>query len=171
VSADDLRSHAFVRGAGLNFQHRGERLTRFSLRRMRVAVCPERLKHDIANTNSQPQLAPYGRALWQIDAIKTCPTRDLALVTIAEDMTPGQMHDFTHHAAPALAGLDHLIGQAERRRPTGLEIYVLTRLGGERRSPYLDSLDLFVAIKTCELLGAVDLFGRTANLNRLTDEE
>jgi hypothetical protein len=30
---------------------------------------------------------------------------------------------------------------------------------------------LFVAIETCEVLGAVDLFGRTANLKRLTDEQ
>src|SRR5260370_13971187 len=107
---------------------------------MRFGVCPECIKHDIANTNCQPQLAPYGRALWQIDAIKTCPIHDLALVTIAEDMTPGQMHDFAHHAAPALAGLDHLIDQAERRRPTGLENYVMTRLGGESRSPDPHSL-------------------------------
>jgi hypothetical protein len=95
----------------------------------------------------------------------------LALATIAEDLTPGALHDFTHHVAPALAGLEHLADQTEGRLPTGLESYVMTRLGGYRRSTYLDSLDLFVAIKTCELIGAVEVFGRTANLNRLTDEE
>jgi hypothetical protein len=101
--------------------------------------------------------------------LKRTRFHNLALVTIAEDMTPSALHDFAHHVAPALASLDRLAGQAEPRNPTGLETNVRTRLDG--RSPLLDSLDLHVAIKTCELLGAVDLFGRTANLKKMSDEQ
>lgn len=171
VSFTDLASHAFIRGNNMLYRHRGEILMRFSLRRIRVAVCPACLKSDIAASKLRPQLAVFGRAVWQIDAIKTCPEHNLALVTVSDDMTPGTMHAFTHHVAPALDDLDGLLSQSEQRQPTDFEAYVLDRLEGCRHSPLLDSLDLFVAIKTCELLGAVDLFGRTANLKEINDEQ
>ena len=122
-------------------------------------------------SSAKPNQPGVERSLAQISPALPRAIHDLALATIAEDLTPGALHDFTHHVAPALAGLEHLADQTEGRLPTGLESYVMTRLGGYRRSTYLDSLDLFVAIKTCELIGAVEVFGRTANLNRLTDEE
>jgi hypothetical protein len=171
VPAADLQANAFVRGEGLNYRHRGERLLRTLLRRKTVAVCPACLKDDIAASNLRPQLAAFGRAAWQIDAIKTCALHKVALVTVSSDMTPGTLHDFAHHVAPALDDLDRLAGMAERRPPTGLETYVIDRLEGCRRSALLDSLDMFVAIRTCELLGAVDLYGRTANLKEMTDEQ
>ena len=75
------------------------------------------------------------------------------------------------HVAPAIKTLDRLADEVDRRQPTGLETYILDRVEGCRHSPLLDSFDLFVAIETCKILGAVDLYGRTANLNKLTDDE
>jgi hypothetical protein len=171
VPASDLKAHAFVRGESWNYRHRGERLPRLSLRRKRVTVCPLCLKDDIAASNLRPQLAAFGRAPWQIDVNKTCHIHNIALVTVSDDVTPGTLHDFTHHVMPALDDLERLIDQAERREPSGLETYVLDRLEGCRHSPLLDSLELFIAIRFCDVLGAVDLFGRTANLKTLTDDE
>jgi TniQ len=171
VPAADLGANAFVRTEWATYLHRGERLLRTSLRRKSVAVCPACLKDDIAASNLRPQFAAFGRAAWQIDAVKTCAVHDSALVIVSDDMTPGTLHDFAHHVRPALADLDLLAGQAERRQPTGLETYVLDRLEGCRHSPLLDSLELFVAIQISEVLGAVDLFGRTTNLKKMTDEE
>jgi TniQ len=171
VAASDLQANAFVRTEWATYLHHGERLLRTSLRRKNVAVCPTCLKDDIAASNLRPQLAAFGRADWQIDANKTCHVHEVALVTVADDITPGRLHDFVHHVGPALADLDRLAGLAEHRQPTGLETYILDRLDGCRHSEFLDSLDLFVAIQFCEVLGAVDLFGRTANLKKLTDEQ
>ncbi len=171
VAAADLMTHAFIRGQNHAFTYRGEQLMRFSLRRKRVVVCPHCLAEDIANSNRKPHLAAYGRAIWQIDAIKTCPVHQTALVEVADDMTASTIHEFTHYVAPALSNLSRLCDQAVRREPTGLENYVLARLDGAKATPYLDSLALFVAIKLCEMLGAVELFGRTANLRRLSDEQ
>jgi hypothetical protein len=171
VPAADLGANAFVRTESENYLHRGERLLRPSLRRKNVAVCPACLKDDIAASNLRPQLAVFGRADWQIDAVKNCAVHDSALIVVSDDMTPGKMHDFAYQVGPVLANLDMLAGQAERRQSTGLETYILNRFEGCRHSPLLDSLDLFVAISFCDLLGAVDLFGRTTNLNKMTDEQ
>ena len=171
VAAADLMAHAFVHGQNHAFSYRGEQLMRFSLRRKRVAVCPHCLSDDIANSNRKPHIAVYGRAIWQIDSVKTCPVHQTALVEIADDMDAATLHEFTHHVAPVLPNLAKLGGQAVRRELTGLEQYVLARLDGARQAPFLDSLALFVAIKLCEMLGAVELFGRTANLRQLSDEQ
>jgi hypothetical protein len=171
VAAADLMAHAFIRGQNHAYTYRDEQLTRFSLRRKRVAVCPYCLAEDIANSDHRPHLAVYGRAIWQIDAIKSCPVHQSALVEIADDMSPTTLHEFTHHVAPVLLNLAILADQAVDRKLTGLENYVLARLDGVQEAPFLDSQVLFVAIKLCEMLGAVELFGRTANLRRLSDEQ
>jgi TniQ len=171
VPAAALQANAFVRTQWATYLHRGERLLRTSLRRKNVAVCPLCLKADIAASNLRPQLAVFGRASWQLDAVKTCPVHKVAFVTVSTDLTPGFLHDFAHHVGPALNDLDRLADEAEHREPTGLETYVLDRLEGCRHSPLLDSLEMFVATKFCDVLGAVDLFGRTANLKKMTDEQ
>jgi TniQ len=171
VSVVDLMSHAFIHGQNHAFTYRGEQLMRSSLRRKRVVVCPHCLSEDIANSNRKPFLAVYGRAIWQIDAIKTCPVHLTPLVEIADDMTTSTIHEFTHYVASVLPNLSKLVDQAVHRDLTGLEDYVLARLDGAKATPFLDSLALFVAIKLCEMLGAVELFGRVANLRRFSDEQ
>ena len=81
------------------------------------------------------------------------------------------MHDFVHHVSPALSRLDRLAGKTPRRRPSGLENYVLARLDGERQVPFLDSLELHAAIHSCQIIGAVDVFGRTVSLQRLGGDD
>ena len=85
VSLDDLMSHAFVRETGLKYTYRSEMLTRFSLRRKTVMVCPMCLAADIAASSREAHVAAYGRALWQIDAIKTCLDHGISLVAVADD--------------------------------------------------------------------------------------
>jgi hypothetical protein len=171
VALPDLMSHAYVRGTGLNYTHRGQALTRFSLRRKTVRVCPMCLAADMAASSREPRLAAYGRALWQIDAIKTCPDHGIALIAVSSDMTPYTLHDFAYHVAPVLPGINHLIAEAQPRDMTGLETYIIARLDGGRPSPFLDGLELHVAIKFCEVVGAVELFGRMTKLNDLSDED
>jgi hypothetical protein len=171
VPAADLQKHAFVRGENWHYEYRGEQLLRSSLRRKRIDVCPACLKADIAASDLMPQIAVYGRAISQLDVMKTCPIHKRALVTVSDDMTPATIHDFTRLVAPVLHELDRLADESEPRETTGLENYVLDRLEGCRHSPLLDSFDLFIAISFCDLLGAVDLYGRTTNLKRLSDEQ
>jgi hypothetical protein len=172
VDPNLLSQHAFLRTGKRRYTFRGEVLVRSSLRRAAVAVCPDCLASDIAAApHLRPAVAAFGRALCQIDAIRTCPVHSVPLAVIAEDLTPHTLHDFSHHVGNAIASIGRLAGQAEHRLPTDLENYVIARLDGGRHSPFLDSLELHAAIKFAEMTGAVELFGRTSNLKGLSDEE
>ncbi len=150
---------------------RGERLLRLNIRRSQVFVCPECLQGDIATSRSPPKQAVYGRIIWRLAAVHTCPMHDVALAEIAHaDVTT--MYDFAALVAPALANLPRLVADAVRRPAAGLERYVAERLQGTSGRPaLLDSLDLFAAIKTCEMFGAAALYSRKHNLKALTPEQ
>jgi hypothetical protein len=166
-----LAAHAFVRGEKHDCRYRGERLVRPVLCRARVRICPRCLQEDIGGRpDLAPHLAAYNRGMWLLEAVKTCPRHHLGLVEVSNDPAPNSLHDFVHHVSPVLGQIDRLIENAPRRRPSGLENYVLARLAGEQSSPFLDGLDLHAAIKTCEMIGAVAVCGRTPNLRRLSDD-
>ncbi len=172
VAFADLIRHAFVRDGKLSYRHRNERVVRNTMRRNRIRVCPCCLSEDIRNNPGlAPKLAAHNRAPWLIDAIRTCPAHNLKLVEVGNDLAPGYLHDFAHHMALALPGPDLMVEKASRRMPTVFEIYVLKRLDGARRTPFLNSFELHAAIRTCEIIGAVAAFGRTVNLKRLNDDD
>ena len=167
-----LAAYAFTKTGERRYVFCGEVLVRNSLRRAAVAVCPKCLTEDIAAAPLlRPHLAAFGRAIWQIDAVKTCPVHSSPLVVIVDDQTPNTMHDFAYHVGNAISRIERLAGQVECRQLTGLENYVVTRLDGGRNSPFLDTLELHAAIKFAEMVGAVEMFGRTPNLKELSDED
>ncbi|ABD07240.1 hypothetical protein RPB_2536 [Rhodopseudomonas palustris HaA2] len=175
LAAGDLMQHAFVKTNKdkHDYAYRGERLQRGWLRRKDVAVCPACLAQDLASTTGRrPRLAAYGRAIWQIAAIKTCPHHHMPLIVAADDLTPGRLHDFADLIAPVLPNISQLAAVSPARSPTDFETYLIERLDKTGASiPFLDRLDLYVAIHCCELVGAVSLHGRTPSLKTLSDEE
>lgn len=172
ISAETLTAHAFVRTERQSYTHREQRLVRPVLRRSRIHVCPACLIGDIQATPTiRPEVAPYNRSTWLIEAIKTCPVHRIALVEIATDRAPNSLHDFAFHVAPAVPHLDAMLETATRRDLSGLETYVLRRLEGATEGQFLDGLPLYVAIRACEMIGAVAVFGRRPNLSRLSDED
>jgi hypothetical protein len=170
VDAAALLRHAFVRDE-LGYEYRNERLIRPSLRRTRLNVCPACLLDDIeGNPNLRPHLAAYGRATWLIEAVRTCQVHNMALSPIGSNSTAADLHDFAFHIRATLPDLPRMAMSALARRPGELEAYVFARLNGARRSQFLDDLPLFAAIRCCEVLGAIALFGRHANLKSPDDE-
>jgi hypothetical protein len=166
-----MAGHALTKTSRGRYAFRGEAFVGGNLRRATVAVCPRCITDDIAAAPQvQPQLAAFGRAIWQFDAIKTCPLHTVSLVMIAEEVDIRMRHDFAHYIVAAVPRLAFLVGQAERRQLTALERYVIVRLDGGRTSPFVDGLELHAAIKFAEILGAVELFGRAANLRQLSDD-
>ena len=165
--------YAFVKTGERRYRFRCEELTRTSLRRAAVAVCPKCLAADIAAApHLRPELAAYQRAIWQIAAVKTCHVHTVSLVVAVKDMTPSLLHDWSYHLGKVLPDLCRLAAEAERRPVTGLENYVVTRvIQGRLAGGLLDTLPLHAAIAACELFGAVAAFGRTVNLKKLGDEE
>ena len=170
LTTSRLATWSFDRHGPQNFGHRGEHLTRSSLRLTRTYICPACLKSDIrANPALAPRLAVYHRAPWMFDAIKTCAVHRLALVQIADHADRQTSYDFALLVRPEIDNLDRLKAQAPHQRPSGLETYIIRRLEGAKQSPFLDSLKLFAAIRTCAMVGAVELFGRSIGLKDIDE--
>ena len=171
VDAAALLRHAFVRDEQ-GYAYRGERLIRLSLRRTPLKVCPACLFHDFErHPDLPPHLAAYGRAPWLIEAVRTCPVHDVALVPIGDTAKAGNLHDFAFHLRASLPTLPRIAMSAPARRPGELEAYLFARLEGVRRSRFLDGLPLFAAIRTCEVLGTVALYGPRTDLKDPDDEK
>jgi hypothetical protein len=170
VDAAALLRHAFVRDEH-GFKYCTERLIRTSFRRIRLKVCPACLLQDInGHPNLRPEVAAYGRATWLIDAVRTCQVHDVGLVPIGNNATAGKFHDFALHLRASLPDLPRITMSAPARRPSELEAYIFARLNGARQSQFLDDLPLFAAIKACEIMGVVSLYGPRADL-KTPDEE
>lgn len=170
VSAGDLVA-ACVRKDGKGYRIRSERMVASSLRRNRFHVCPACLEADIRETTLSPPAAAYGRLAWQIGAVWTCITHGIPLVDLGAG-SGTTANDFTAVVRPNLTRLDELIATSHRRPPSELELYLLRRLDGRPCGvPFLDGLDLHVAIRFCEVIGALAVHGRGVHLNRIDDAE
>jgi hypothetical protein len=172
VSSGVLATHAFNRIGRWGFDYRGQRLDRPSFRFGQIYICPACLKDDIrANPKLAPRMAVYQRALWMIDAIKTCPEHNLSLVQIEDHADQRDFYDFTSRVGPEINNLDRLRAAATRQKLSGLENYIIGRLDGARQSPFLDSLHLYASIRTCSIIGATDVFGRAYPIKKLDDAD
>lgn len=171
MSPDALLLNALVRAPD-GWRLRGERLTKPSLRRDRLHVCPACLAADVATSGHPAALAVYGRVTWLISHVRTCPLHGVALVEVGGDLDRDTVHDFSARVGPASERLERLADAAERRPASALENYLLGRLAGAPSpSPWLDGLEFHAAAKFCEMLGAVALHGRTPQLNGLSDAD
>ena len=172
ISPSLLTAHSFNQQGRQSFEYRGEQFDRASLRHGRLFICPACLADDIrAAPRLASQIATHHRAPWMIDAIKTCAIHDLPLVQIAKGTEAPQCYDFAVCTAREITSLNRLKASATRRRPSRLESYIIGRLEGARQSTFLDSMKLYAAIKTCGVIGAIELFGREVGLSDLGDDE
>ncbi len=148
---------------------RGELFPRASLRRTSLRFCPACLADDCSQA-TKPELAVYGRTVWSISSIRTCPTHSIGIVDLAQ-ASPSTHHDFALLVTPFLLNLEIHI-EAAPRRGTALETYIVARLGGiSGQAAWLDELPLHVAITMSETIGIVDCFGRDVQTKRLTNDD
>lgn len=151
---------------------RGEDLGWRTLRRSRVFACPSCLLSDLDDEALEPKVRAWGRAIWQVPALRTCRIHGQELVEIAHADDPTSLHDF---AALALSRADDLVGLdavSERRTPSTLENYVHDRLSaGPSGTGFLDGLPLHAVMRLSENLGAVVTFGRKVRLKDLGERE
>jgi hypothetical protein len=149
----------------------GERLTQPALRRPPVAFCPACLRDD--RTANGPDLHHvYGRRLWFIAGIRTCPIHDLSLAVLPKPRYSLDAYDFTCLVEPYCQTLDTLVTAMTARPASSLERYVRRRLdgvGGDGGD--FDAMPLYAVIRACETFGAVARHGPARRLDTLTDEE
>ncbi|SFI05666.1 hypothetical protein SAMN05216304_101637 [Bosea sp. OK403] len=93
------------------------------------------------------------------------------LVCVAHTDNLSLVQDFARSAAATIPRIPQLAAEAIKREPTRLEHYVQKRLDGLTGSLWLDALPCYVAIRTCEVVGAVIQRGRDVSLKELTEED
>lgn len=166
VPAANLLEARIVR-EGKAFHMRGERLVAASVRRNRFHVCPACLGVDIQDPELPPHVTARGRLAWHVAAVRTCAVHGLGLVDLGAG-SGVEAHDFTAVVRPNLKRIDELVGSSVRRMASELERYIARRLDGEAcDAPFLDALELHVAIRLCEVVGALAVHGRGVSLTRL----
>nr|WP_246389283.1 TniQ family protein [Microvirga mediterraneensis] len=147
-------------------------LTRLSLRRERVMGCASCLSKDIASSDLPREAAPYGRMIWNLTHIRRCPVHGTPLVELARAKRNNFNHDFARLIEPVIDQIEHMAAASVPASPSRLETYLLERLDGRTSSSrWLDKLPFYAAARTCEMLGAVAVFGRRQNLNHLGDAD
>ncbi|MDX3808172.1 TniQ family protein [Bosea thiooxidans] len=152
---------------GDTYSYREQDLVGHSIRRDRVVACPACLRDD-ARTGRPA----HGRGRWSITHTRTCTEHGLALVEMGRSACGRYGIDLTPVVAPALPAIEAMIAEADERPASGLEHYVEKRFcNGTTGASWIDTMPLHAAAKSCELLGAVAVFGPAQNLNLLTEDE
>lgn len=168
ISVEPLADAAIVRTSDA-FSLRDQQLAKPMLRRARTVICPRCLAEDLRDI-PQPWMAS-GRVQWQLDPIRTCHLHHVALTEIAVVNSPNLMNDFARLAAPWIDEIRRLADAIDKATPSSMEAYLLERLDGAAGPTWLDALPWHAAAKTCEMIGAVALFGRKAAIKTMSDAQ
>ena len=167
-----LQSWGFSRFGEASYALRGHVFSSRALRRNRFFVCPSCLREDIEASSIDPELAAYGRTIWQIGFIRTCARHGKGLVDVGQGSC-GTHHDFVAMVEPHLSSLPALEATAAIRPFSAYEEYVLARIkgGSDAGLPLLDGLDLQVAAKFCEVLGVSAVHGPDQLLRGMGEDD
>lgn len=133
--------------------------------------CPECMAADIAaHPHLIPQAAVHFRRHWAISPILTCAMHRRPLVLVGERTGPYNKYDMALMADGLVERLPDLLHDKRRRDASGFELYVVSRLDGERLSgtPF-DSMDLNEVFSLCGAMGRVVNDG--THLAKQSDDE
>jgi hypothetical protein len=151
---------------------RGEDFGWRTLRRSRVFGCPSCLLSDLEDETLDVEVRQWGRAIWQVGALRTCRIHGQALVEIAHVADPGSLHDFAALALERVDNLNELCSNSVHRSPSDFETYIQTRLEiGKQGHDFTDALPLEAVIRLSENLGALLTFGHKVRLEDLKEPD
>ena len=170
---DLLRATATVKVGERRYTIGNEVLTRDTLSRMAVRVCPHCIATDFESGRGPLRTRPYGRLQWQVEPIRTCRKHGVSLVVASTDKHPGRVHDFAVSVQPCLSDLNQLLAATQKRKWSRLEEHLAERLDSQRASAetWLHALPFYAAAKTCEILGAIAIHGSLFNSRTLSDAD
>jgi hypothetical protein len=168
-----LAAGAVVRIGERRYSIRNQALVRDGLSRKALRVCPHCLLNDLDKRTDPLAVRPFGRAVWLIDSIRTCPHHSVGLIAVADDGHPQRVHDFANLIQHALPRMAQVAEEAPRRSMSVFERHLLDRCEGleTKHAPFLQSLPFYAAAKICEVIGAIVTHGIRFRVERLTDSE
>jgi hypothetical protein len=158
----EIEGAAFKRN-GRSLVFRGQTLTHQVRTPQHIRFCPECLQDDIARAAAEGARRPhhhvYGRPQWYATQYRTCVRHGIQLAAIDVDVRSHRRHDLNGAVEPVLERLDEVADGLARRSASGFERHLEDRLmNGGTGSPV--GLGFSITARLCEMLGAVQLFGR-----------
>ncbi|CAH0340492.1 TniQ family protein [Rhizobium sp. CECT 9324] len=160
-----LEASAIVRN-GDAYYIRGNRFTKGQILRGRVRFCPCCLEDDYRRQTGYGRSRPYGRILWSLSSVLTCPIHDVFLCEGNDPFGAQTGYDFIQMLADTVAGdpmlSPRLPGHGE------FDKYVSDRLvKGRAVHDWIDSLPLHVVSRVTEHVGGMLLHGLKFNVTDL----
>ncbi|WP_157999530.1 TniQ family protein [Nitrospirillum viridazoti] len=171
ADVEALKRGAFIPSGTRMFDIAGQTIPVVASRRNCLKVCPRCLAEDVAASPELKEAAPFQRVHWQVAWFRSCPTHRIRLVDLVEK-TGGRVYgEVTNAIRPLFKTIAD--GGLEQSRSDSfyLEAYLLHRLQGvEAGASWLDGLQFHVAARLCEVVGAMDLFGRDVPTKTLDEK-
>lgn len=140
-----------VRTGDRTYNLAGQVFTRETLTRGNVYVCPACITEDVDCPDGWH--GAYGRAQWQIEAMRVCLKHGCLLIPTGHDTNPHRAHDFAWHVH---AAMEDILGASITTMPVdsnGLARYLSRRIEGMEASSWLSTMPAYAAAKSCEFVG------------------
>jgi hypothetical protein len=148
----------------------GEKL-RNGLMRDRFRICPACIQDDIASRSGPIQARPFLRGAWAVHAVGTCITHRTPLVCTSRPIDPYLRNDFAAYAQKHRDELDELAAVTQPVIASAADAWMHDRLTFHADQGLLGSLHFHVAVRLCEIVGAILLFGLSAVPGKLSEPD
>ncbi len=159
------------RRVGNDFLLRSQILTRASLVRPSLRICPVCIAEDQQSAGGATEgTAAYCRTVWSIQHLRTCAHHDVALVDLPT-LWREAAHDFPSVLDGWSARSDAGVRDACRRPASQFERYLIRRLEGGAAQCWLDGLPFYAAARISEMMGLVATQGRRPVSKSLTSDD
>jgi len=150
-----------------HFRLRDEIVTTHMLHRSRVRVCPECVRSEVPASAEAWHLPR--RLQWKLVSLRTCPEHGCMLVSLPPEKFTKDGKDFT---AQIRKHFDWVLSQAPvPAEQSAFEHYLTARVLKGRGDEWIDSLDLNVASRACEVLGLLLAKGPDVSLSGHTEKD
>jgi len=158
-----------VRTGNRTYDLAGQVFTRETLTRGNVFVCPACIAEDLDSLDAR--YGAYGRAQWQIEAMRVCLRHGCLLIPTCHDTNPHRAHDFAWHIHARMEDILGAPGVMMPEASNALAQYLSRRIEGTEPSSWLSSMPAFAAAKSCEFVGLTIRYGVHAPWKSMTSSD
>lgn len=145
----------------------GQKLSRGLMQRQRLRFCPYCVRDDERGQAGRSGYRAYGRIEWLVNAVRTCATHGVMIVTSDRVPPPVFLHDFAANLANETTSNAGMV-IPQPNEPDSLQRHVEARLrSATTASQWLESMPLHVAIRLCETVGASERNGIRFHSDRI----
>lgn len=148
----------------------GERL-RHGLVRSPFRVCPACVRDDIESRGGPIHARPFLRGAWAVRALGTCITHGTPLVSTTRPIDPYLRDDFAAYVLKNIDELEELAGTTQPVIVSAVDAWMHERLTFHADHGFLGTLHFHVAVRLCEIIGAILLFGLNVVPGKLSEAD